>query len=488
MRSTRTTTTRIAVAAAAAVVAATAGPAAAAHSDSGHGAAQAAGQLGHGPDLLLPFDHETAHAKDDEDRISAAALASDFSFLSPVDPPARWNPCDYIDWKATLHGAPKDGLNTIVEAVRRVEAASGLRFRYQGISTFVPTLDNPTEAGLDITVAWVEHTATDMVVPRTGLGGSWLTSAMDSHGRHANELFQGYAVMESTSFREMDALVERLVGDQRVQLAKIVRDTSLNLTMHELGHAIGLGHATGTDQVMSPGAAGVVDWGPGDLAGISQLGAANSCLGRTRAEATGSVPPALPGPDLLPPGEVPPMDPVAPVLPERERDAFTDIASNAHAKAIRKVAAANITSGYPDGTFRPGADVTRGQMATFLARALGLAPVYGTRFPDSAGHAHEKSINAVAEVGITLGDGKGGFAPDETVTRAQMATFLVRSFGLTESRSGLFTDTKGNAHEKSIDVLGATGISLGDGKGRFGPGGKVNRGQMATFLSRSLGL
>lgn len=167
---------------------------------------------------------------------------------------------------------------------------------------------------------------------------------------------------------------------------------------------------------------------------------------------------------------------------------FGDVEGNAHAESIRKVAEAGIASGYSDGTFRPGAEVTRGQMATFLARALKLAPVDGTRFADAAGSPHEGAINAVAQAGITLGNGRGGFGPNETVSRAQMATFLVRAFALPASSPGWFVDTGGSTHAASIDALAKAGISQGDGQRRVLPGEVVNRGQMATFLARALEL
>ena len=50
---------------------------------------------------------------------------------------------------------------------------------------------------------------------------------------------------------------------------------------------------------------------------------------------------------------------------------FTDIAGTTHETAIQSLAEANITTGYPDGTFRPQQTVTRAQMATFLTNALG---------------------------------------------------------------------------------------------------------------------
>lgn len=49
-------------------------------------------------------------------------------------------------------------------------------------------------------------------------------------------------------------------------------------------------------------------------------------------------------------------------------EGFPDAVGNAHEANIRKLVAAGITVGFPDGTYPPDASMTRGQMATFQAR------------------------------------------------------------------------------------------------------------------------
>jgi hypothetical protein len=107
---------------------------------------------------------------------------------------------------------------------------------------------------------------------------------------------------------------------------------------------------------------------------------------------------------------------------------FFDVAGTTHAEAIAWVAEQGITGGFGDGTFRPGADVTRGQMAAFLARGLEL-PAGSATFDDVAGTTHEQAIAAVAAAGITTGFPDGTFRPGDAVTRGQMATFLFRALG-----------------------------------------------------------
>ncbi len=116
---------------------------------------------------------------------------------------------------------------------------------------------------------------------------------------------------------------------------------------------------------------------------------------------------------------------------------FDDVPdSNTHAANIAKIAAAGITLGCSaDGSlYCPDDDVTRAQMATFLARMLGLDPVAANNFGDVVtGSTHASNINAVAVAGITLGCNADGtlFCPDDIVTRAQMASFIIRALNTT---------------------------------------------------------
>jgi hypothetical protein len=164
---------------------------------------------------------------------------------------------------------------------------------------------------------------------------------------------------------------------------------------------------------------------------------------------------------------------------------FSDTAGNVHEVNIEKVAAAGIALGGTDGRFRPNDPVTRGQMATFLMRAYQL-PAGSTGFCDTAGHPHERGIRATASAGVALGSG-GCFRPNADVTRGQVATFLTRAERLGPAASRGFCDTRGHAHEASIDAVAAAGIVQGSG-GCYRPDASTTRGQMASILARALGL
>ncbi len=146
-----------------------------------------------------------------------------------------------------------------------------------------------------------------------------------------------------------------------------------------------------------------------------------------------------------------------------------------------------ITVGCAPALYCPNGLVTRGQMATFLSRALDLPSTSTDFFSDDESSQHEASINRLRAAGITSGCGPGRFCPNGLVTRAQMASFLSRALDLPATLSDPFSDDEASSHEASINRLAAAGITSGCGPGRFCPDGIVTRGQMAAFLRRGLG-
>ena len=109
---------------------------------------------------------------------------------------------------------------------------------------------------------------------------------------------------------------------------------------------------------------------------------------------------------------------------------FPDVPEDfVHAEGIAWLVSQGITTGRVDGTFGPGDPVTRGQMASFLDRALGLDDAEDpSGFPDVPdGFVHAGAIDRLVAAGITTGREDGTFGPGDAVTRGQMATFLFRA-------------------------------------------------------------
>jgi hypothetical protein len=105
---------------------------------------------------------------------------------------------------------------------------------------------------------------------------------------------------------------------------------------------------------------------------------------------------------------------------------------------IEDLAARAITGGCGGGNYCPAATVTRAQMAVFLLKASqapGYAPpaCTGTVFNDvpCSGEPFDPWIEDLAARAITGGCGGGNYCPASSVTRAQMAVFLTKTFNLT---------------------------------------------------------
>lgn len=186
------------------------------------------------------------------------------------------------------------------------------------------------------------------------------------------------------------------------------------------------------------------------------------------------------------------VDPLAP--PESPGGTFVDDDGNLHEGNIETIAAAAITLGCTaDGTqYCPADSVTREQMASFIVRAFGVPPSDGDFFTDDEGSIHEDDINALAAAGITKGcvADSTQYCPTDPVTREQMASFLSRGLALRFSNVDFFTDDDDSIHEPAINALAASGITLGcsaDGT-LYCPIDPVPRDQMASFLARSLEL
>lgn len=167
---------------------------------------------------------------------------------------------------------------------------------------------------------------------------------------------------------------------------------------------------------------------------------------------------------------------------------FTDDDANVHEGMIEAIAAEGITTGCVEGSYCPSNTVTRAQMATFIVRAMNLPDASGDLFSDDDGTTHEASINALAAAGVTQGCGGTSFCPDQAVTRAQMASFLSRAFNVLEPTQDYFSDDAGNTHEAAINAMAESQITLGCGSGVYCPDAAVPRDQMASFLGRALGL
>lgn len=174
------------------------------------------------------------------------------------------------------------------------------------------------------------------------------------------------------------------------------------------------------------------------------------------------------------------------------RSPFTDTGSTIFRNDIIWLAQQEITRGCATDLYCPDDLVTRGQMAAFLSRALDLPdPGDVDTFTDDDTSIFEDDIERIAAAGITRGCNPEGtrFCPENNVTRGEMAAFLVRALDLqADTTSNPFADDDGSIFEDDIEILAAHAITRGcnpEGT-NFCPEDPISRGQMAAFLHRAL--
>ena len=179
-----------------------------------------------------------------------------------------------------------------------------------------------------------------------------------------------------------------------------------------------------------------------------------------------------------------------------QQDGFSDVEPGSHKPAIDALDELGLFEGTECGEeqFCPNEPANRSTVAVWIVRALDGAdppPVEESRFADvDDDEWWMPHVERLADLRITVGCRIQPlrFCPDETVTRARMASFLARAFHLEPAPSAGFADTGGSSHEANIDRLFAAGITVGCKQDplRFCPNNQVSRAQMATLITRGL--
>ena len=177
-------------------------------------------------------------------------------------------------------------------------------------------------------------------------------------------------------------------------------------------------------------------------------------------------------------------------LPTTVQSATYRDVGGTHASSIARLADAGITTGCTASRYCPHREVTRAQMGTFLARSAVLMPSSSSPFRDlHRAPVHEHNVSALADAGVTGGCTDTRFCPNRTVTRGQMATFLANARGLSPVAGSRFTDVPADAvHAGTINAIADAGITRGCGDGRFCPDEPLTRAEMASFLVRAFNL
>lgn len=174
-------------------------------------------------------------------------------------------------------------------------------------------------------------------------------------------------------------------------------------------------------------------------------------------------------------------------------EGFLDSSASVHHDDIVRLVDLGVSRGCnpPENTqFCPNRSVTRGELASFLVRIWDVPPTAYDIFTDDRSSVHQANINALANWGVARGCNppeNDRFCPDNLVSRGELGSFLVRGLGLTSPMVDVFSDDEESVHERSINALAVADIARGCNppvNDRFCPNDPLSRAQLASFLVR----
>ncbi|WP_171638177.1 S-layer homology domain-containing protein [Paenibacillus plantarum] len=171
---------------------------------------------------------------------------------------------------------------------------------------------------------------------------------------------------------------------------------------------------------------------------------------------------------------------------------FSDIADHWAEASIKQTAAMGIVSGYSDGTFKPNGEVTRAEFAVMLARMLKLqGNGAALEFNDKAsiGQWAKQGIAQAVQAGIVKGYGDGSFRPNANISRTEMVTMIANALGIANNTKAATTfadDAEIPAWARA--AVAATieqGIVQGINGNKFSPNQTATRAEATVVLIRA---
>ena len=208
------------------------------------------------------------------------------------------------------------------------------------------------------------------------------------------------------------------------------------------------------------------------------------------ATATQQPPTASPPPTTSPPLTASPVSTFTPGLCGIN---FADLPNNHWAYGyISNLYCAGIMSGYDDGLFHPGYNMNRAQFAKMLTLSLGWSltqPLTATFSDVPLSHWASRYIETAASYSAMSGYNDGGFHPGLNMTRAQVAASIVRARGFSSlaPSNPTFSDVARSYWAwRWIEVANSVGIVSGYSDGSFKPDSFSDRAQMAKIIRRSI--
>ncbi|ARI76233.1 N-acetylmuramoyl-L-alanine amidase [Halobacillus mangrovi] len=169
-------------------------------------------------------------------------------------------------------------------------------------------------------------------------------------------------------------------------------------------------------------------------------------------------------------------------------DSLNDIPSRS-SDEINYLMYQDVITGYPDGTYRPSNSVNRQEAATMVGRALDLnGTKRSTSFPDVHASSYASGyIQSAYEKNIITGYPDRTYKPRNEITRGEMAYLISKAFHLNETSGNQYSDVPNSgALSTAIDKVSTAGIANGYPDGSYKPNKSITREEFALLVARGM--
>ena len=196
--------------------------------------------------------------------------STSYSFSTVLDgSPVRWDPCTTIRWTANVASAPAGGLDVLKAAVARVGALTGTSWEFVGTTATQPAAGYlPIRAQAQyppVLIGWTDGTKSDLLA-----GQARSVLGMTRTAWFGVQLPDG---------KKLAATRGAVIALDRTDALPLKGNNSWSaVALHELAHAMGLGHVSDRTQLMASVLPAVTDLQAGDRAGLAKVGRAAGCV------------------------------------------------------------------------------------------------------------------------------------------------------------------------------------------------------------------
>lgn len=177
--------------------------------------------------------------------------------------------------------------------------------------------------------------------------------------------------------------------------------------------------------------------------------------------------------------------------PSREQaDLFTDLKEDGwYADEILYLYRQGIIYGYSDGGFHPNDPVTRAEAVAMLGRARGYDGTKAqTKFVDVPSSSFASGyVKSATNLGVINGYSDGTFRPGSNIIRGDVAVILKNAFQFPNTGTAYFNDVPSNKHYyQAVNSMAAQKITTGFSDGTYRPNQYITRAEFSVFLAKAM--